>query len=188
MGLFDFLEDMFGSSTQNDDDDQITINVSDYGWTPSNGEIVLVAHGNCKIMKNGGRELGEAFGKVHFVSEEASSQKLICCITNQRILLIPQDNKVNAQRVFSIGSGIMGVDWAARKIASHIFFNNWLEYSVEFKREQIDSAEISLDFPDGTIVTIKFKNNTVLYLSTADCGHSMDITTSIYQPELFMEK
>ncbi len=81
----------------------------------------------------------------------------------------------------------MGVDWATRKIASHIFFNNWLEYTVEFMREDIESAEISLDYPDGTIVVIKFKNGSVLYLRTTDVGHSMGITTSIYQPEIFME-
>lgn len=187
MGFFNFLDEMFSAISQNNNDEEITVNVREYGFEPTSDEMILVAHGDCKIMKNGGKELGEAFGKVHFVTEEASSQHLICCITNNRILIIPQDNKTNAQRVFSIGSRVMGVDWATRKIASHIFFNNWLEYTVEFMREDIESAEISLDYPDGTIVVIKFKNGSVLYLRTTDVGHSMGITTSIYQPEIFME-
>ncbi|MBR1467913.1 MAG: hypothetical protein IJ606_04710 [Bacteroidaceae bacterium] len=187
MGFFDFLEEIFSSPSQDSNDEEITVNVREYGFEPAADEVILVAHGDCKIMKNGGKEIGEAFGKVHFITEEASSQHLICCVTNKRILIIPQDNKANAKMVFSIGSKVMGVDWATRKIASIIFFNNWLEYSVEFKREEIESAEISLDYPDGTIVIVKFKNNTTLYLRTQEVGHSMGITTSIYQPEIFME-
>lgn len=188
MGFFDFLEEMFSFPSQDCNDEEITVNVREYGFEPASDEIVLVAHGDCKIMKNGGKEIGEAFGKVHFITEETSSQHLICCVTNKRILIIPQDNKANAKMVFSIGSKVMGVDWATRKIASSVFFNNWLEYTVEFKREEIESAEISLDFPDGTIVIVKFKNNTTLYLRTQDVGHSMGITTSIHQPEIFMEE
>ena len=188
MGFFDFLNDIFSSPQQSsDNDDEITINVRDYGWDPDSDETILVAHGQCRIMKNGGKEIGEAFGKVHFVAQEASSQNLICCVTNKRILIIPQDNKENSKTVFSIGSSIMGIDWATKKVASHILFNNWLDYSVQFSREEIEVAEVSVDFPDGTIIAIRFKNNEVLYLRTEDIGHSMDITAAIHNPHIFME-
>lgn len=188
MGFFDFLDDIFGTSQQSSDaDEEITVNVRDYGWEPDSDEVILVAHGQCRIMKNGGKEVGEAFGKVHFITQEASSQNLICCVTSKRIVLIPQDNRENSRRVFSVGGSIMGIDWATKKIAMRILFNNWLDYSVQFTRDEIEVAEVSLDFPDGTIVAIKFKNNQVLYLRTEDIGHSMNITASIHNPHIFME-
>ena len=137
-------------------------------------------------MKNEGKELGNAFGRTHFIAEEASSQRLVCCVTNKRILLIPQDEKEKAKNVFSISSRIIGVDWASRTIASSILFNNWLEFSVEFPRNKIASALLS-EIPVGNIVIIKLKNDTFIYLGTTDIGHSADISTSIMNPDIFMD-
>lgn len=186
MGLMDFLINIFTEDSVNENEhNEITVDINQLGWSPDTKERVLVAHADCKIMKNEGRELGEALGKVHFIAQEDSLQRLVCCVTDRRMLIIPQDNKEQAKIVFSIGSKIMGVDWASRKIASSILFNNWLEFSVEFSRVEIESAKLS-DIPDGNIVIIRFKNNKVLYLSTADIGHSMDIVASIMRPEFFM--
>lgn len=184
MGIFDRINSFFAADE--DDDNPITVDLNQLGWTPDANESILVAHGNCKIMKNGGKEIGEAFGKVHFITQEASSQRLVCCVTNKRILLIPQDNKEKAKTVFSIGNRIMGVDWVARIIASSMLFNNWLEYSVKLTRDEIVSAELSENVV-GNIVVIKFLDNITLYLSTTDIGHSMDIATAIMQPGVFME-
>lgn len=186
MGLFDLLKGIFADDSVNEDDDnEITVDINQLGWMPDANERVLVAHGDCKIMKNGGKELGEAFGKVHFTALEESSQRLVCCVTNQRIMLIPQDNKEKAKTVFSVGTRIMGVDWAARKIASSILFNNWLEYSVKFSRDEIKIAQLS-EIPVGNIVIVKFTNETVLYLGTKDIGHSMDIVAAIMNPGIFV--
>ena len=173
-------------NTSSNNNESITINVKDYGFYPDAGEVVLVAHGSCKIMKDKGREIGEAFGKVHFVSQEASSQNIICCITNKRLVLIPQDNKEKAKKVFSITGSIIGVDWIAKKVAMSTIFNNWLEYSVEIKRDDIISAELS-DMPVGNIVIIKLKGNKgTLFLDNSEFGYSMDIATAIHNPHIFM--
>lgn len=182
MGLFD----IFFSDDSEEESDEITVNLNQLGWYPDAGERVLVAHGDCKLMKNGGKELGNAFGKTHFIAQESSSQRLVCCVTNKRMILIPQDDKEKAKTVFSISSRVMGVDWASRKMASSIFFNNWLEFSVKFSRDEIVSAKLS-EIPVGNIVMIKLINNEFIYLGTTDIGHSADIMTSIMQPEIFMD-
>lgn len=51
MGLLDLI---FGSDEQEDNDNPITIDVTEYSCSPETEEQILVAHENCQILTNGG--------------------------------------------------------------------------------------------------------------------------------------
>lgn len=62
-------EDVNNSS----DNNHITCDYSKTGWTPGEEEQVLVCHNDFALMKNGGVEVGEFFGKVRFFFKRNNS-------------------------------------------------------------------------------------------------------------------
>lgn len=107
-----------------EDNAEITVNLSEYDFIKEPNEKILVAHGNCKIMKNGGRQIGEFFGKEYFIAQEDTLQNLICCVTTKRVVLIPQDNKATAKKMFSISASIAGIDWISKKLQYQLYLTN----------------------------------------------------------------
>lgn len=172
-------------TSEDDEDDSITVNLDEYNWTPDEGERVLVAHQNCKIMKHGGKYIGTFLGKERYVTEEASPQNFICCVTDQRMILIPQDIKKNIKAALTVMSSFSGATPFIKKLVINSVLNEYVDYPIVFPRENVIKSEISLDFPDGTLLIIQNKGYN-LYLGFSDLSHSLDTSTAITQPELFI--
>lgn len=174
------------SSEDSDNHELITINVKDYGVYIEKDEIIIAAHGNCKIMKNGGREVGTFMGTTYFSAQADSLQRIICCVTNKRVILIPQDNKEKSKQIFSLTGSITGVDWIGKRIAMSMFFKKWLDFPVQFKRDEIVSVKVTEDsILDIVEITLNQGRGT-FYLGTEELGHALDIVATIRQPEIFV--
>lgn len=173
------------NSSEEDDADDVTVNLAEYGWAPDDGERVLVAHENCKIMKHGGKLLGTFLGKERYITEEACPQSFICCVTDQRVILIPQDIKKNIKAALTVMSVFSGASPFIKKLVINSALNEYVDYPIAFPRENIIKAEISLDFPDGTLVVIQNKDYN-LFLGFSDFTHSLDTSAAISQPDLFI--
>ena len=131
-------------SSEDDADDNITVNLEEYSWVPNDRERVLVAHENCKIMKHGGKLLGTYSGKERYITEEACPQNFICCVTDQRVILIPQDIKKNIKTVLTVMSAFTGATPVIKKIVINSALSEYVDYPIAFPRENIIKAEISL--------------------------------------------
>lgn len=174
------------SSKDSDSSELITINVKDYGMNLEQDEVIIAAHGNCKIMKNGGREVGTFMGKTYFSAQADSLQRIICCITNKRVILIPQDDKEKSKQIFSLAGSITGIDWVGKRIAMSMFFKNWLDFSVQLRRDEIVSAKVTEEsILDIVEIALNQRRGTI-YLGTEELGHALDIVITIRQPELFL--
>lgn len=171
-------------TSEDDEDDMITVNVGSYGWHPDATEKVLAAHAFCKFMKGEAKEMGNAFGKTWFQAEELTQQNLICCVTSKRVIFIPQDNKKNTKIAIGVIGSVVGLDFFSKKAAKNIFTEGWLDVPLEVKRSQITSCKIS-EIPCGNIVIINTSEEPI-YLGCDELTEAMDINITIVQPEIFM--
>lgn len=167
MGIFDFL---FGSKDQEENDNPITIDVKEYSWTPDPNEQILVAHEECQILTNGGRET-------------ASFQYFICCVTNKRVVLVPMTKKTNKNAIKIVGS-LLGTPFGVTRCLTKEFCEKYVDYPIYMDKEDITKIEIYTEIPSGKIVLIETKNFDVL-LGTRNVGYSMDIQMSFYKPNWF---
>lgn len=168
MGLLDLI---FGSDEQEDNDNPITIDVTEYSWSPETDEQILVAHENCQILTNGGRST-------------ASFQYFICCVTTKRVVLIPMTKKTKRYAIKLIGS-LLDVGFGGTRCLTKEFCDKYVDHPIYMEKNNINKIELYKELPSGKIVLIDTKDFYML-LGTPEVGYSMDITTSFYSPQIFM--
>lgn len=174
---------------QNDDEEKehaSTINPRDNGWHEDADEEVLLSHENCKIMANGGIELGEAFGKVHFLAKEASPQAFICCVTSKRLVLIPQESKKVIKTILTITGTVLSINPLAKRLAINQMLEQYVDYPIGFPRTEMLGADISEDYPDGTILIVHMKGYD-LFLGFPTMEYTLNVHGAINFPHFFAE-
>lgn len=176
-----------------DVNDEITCDVTEYGWQPDTDEKILVCHNKFQIMKNEGQQIGNAFGRTHYIAEALSSQNFICCVTDKRVLLIPTHTRNNTKQIINIGMALSGIDpitkAVTKKIATTILLQNYVDNPIEFSRKDIEGAKISTEFlsPEQPIIVISCKGQDFCIQCQEGIEKALSISASICQPEIFME-
>ncbi len=147
--------------------------ILDKKWgIPRIGERLLVVHEDCQILK-----WGNVLGL-----QTASFQYLTCCVTDKRIILLPQDVLPNQSFVSLIGS-LIGVNPIGKYFLLREMYDKRIDYPYEILRENINKIEIGMEErPEMQGVSI-FINDARLLLGCKDFGYALDIQAAYYYPE-----
>lgn len=169
MSLWNLL---FGSS-ENDDDkevDDITIDYQNYSWTPDNGEKVFIAHENCQILTNGGKET-------------YSFQYFICCVTNKRIVLVPMSKGLD-KRVAKVVSSILDIGFAGSYFLKKELCDKYVNHPIYMDRKDIKKVELYEEIPSGQIILIE-TDCFQLLLGFPKMDYAFNIQKGFYYPQWF---
>lgn len=169
MSIFNWL---FGSDENEEekDVDDITIDYQNYSWTPDYDEKVFVAHENCQILTNGGKET-------------YSFQYFICCVTNKRIVLIPMTKGLD-RRVAKVVSSILDIGYIGGRYLRKELCDKYVNSPIYMDREEIKKVELYEEIPSGQINQIE-TNGFYLLLGFPKIDYAFNIQKGFYYPQWF---
>lgn len=169
MSIWDLL---LGSEENNDNEevDDITIDYQNYSWTPDNDEKVFIAHENCQILTNGGKET-------------YSFQYFICCVTNKRIVLVPM-SKGLGRHVAKAVSSIFDIGFAGSYFLKKEFCDKYVNYPIYMDRKDIKKVELYEEIPSGQIILIETERFQLL-LGFPKMDYAFNIQKGFYYPQWF---
>ena len=161
------------SSSSNDEEPNHRTTTLDRKWgIPEAGEKVLVIHEDCRILKYD-KFLG---------LQTASFQYLTCCVTDKRILLLPQDTLPNQNKVSLLGS-LLGVNPIGKYILMREIYDKRINSPYAIWRQNINKIEVGMkENPVMQGISI-FINGERLLLGCKDYDYAFDIQAAFYNPD-----
>lgn len=170
MGLLDFL--FSDDENVSEDNRHQTVTIDDKWGIPRIGERLLVVHEDCQILK-----WGNIIGL-----QTASFQYLTCCVTDKRVILLPQDVLPNQSFVSLIGS-LLGINPIGKYILMREMYDKRIDNPYEILRENINKIDVGMDErPEMQGVSI-YVNGERLLLGCKDLGYALDIQAAFNYPE-----
>ena len=162
---------LFGSEeNDNEEVDDITVDYLSYSWTPDNDEKVFIAHENCQILTNGGKET-------------YSFQYFICCVTSKRIVLVPM-SKGLGRHVAKAVSSIFDIGFAGSYFLKKEFCDKYVNYPIYMDRKDIKKVELYEEIPSGQIILIETERFQLL-LGFPKMDYAFNIEKGFYYPQWF---
>lgn len=139
---------------------------------PSDGEKLLIVHENCQILK---------YDKI-FGLQTASFQYITCCVTDKRIIFVPQDTLPNQNIVSLIGS-LMDVNPVGKYILMREIYDKRINTPYAIARQHISRIDVGMDeYPTMRGVSM-FVNGERLLLGCDEYDYAFDIQGAFYNPD-----
>lgn len=165
---------LFGNSIEESDKETppITVDLEKMRWRPDSDERLLVAHEGCQILEDNCRSV-------------LSCQFFVCCVTDKRIVLIPNDYKVEKKAISIIGH-FLGMNMISNYCMLKTLYQNYLDCPIYFSRDEISNILFNTDVPSGKILCIGDKNlNIIMYLGVQNIEYACDIQMAFERPDFF---
>ena len=164
------IEKGFAASDLDEEDFEITTTIDDIWGIPEKGEKILVLHEGFQIM-----EIGRISGLKTW-----SFQYLKCCVTDKRIILIPQDKTPNRRTVEVLGR--LSGSFVGKHIFIKEFYDKVLHGPVSLLREDISQIDIGTDeYPSPKLLSIFIKEQRII-LGNTNVSYNTDIQAAFTYP------